>query len=121
LVPDWPRPSPLAVGLRGVCPRCGQGKLFRGLLTVVERCPVCGLDLRRHDAGDGPAVFVILGLGAIVMMLVFWVEFRFEPPWWVHVVLWLPFITVAAILLLRLLKALLINQQYIHRSTALEE
>jgi uncharacterized protein (DUF983 family) len=120
-VPDWPRPSPLDVGLRGVCPRCGRGKLFRGLLTVVERCPVCDLDLRAHDAGDGPAVFVILGLGAIVMMLVFWVEFRFAPPWWVHAVLWLPFITVAAIWLLRLLKALLINQQYIHRSTARED
>ena len=29
-------------------------------------------------------------LGAIVMILVFWVEFRFEPPWWVHVLIWGP-------------------------------
>jgi len=117
----WSSPSPIDVALRGVCPRCGRGKLFRGLLTVVERCPVCDLDLRAHDAGDGPAVFVILGLGAIMMMLVFWVEFRFEPPWWVHVLLWVPFAVAAAVWLLRLLKALLINQQYVHRSTALEE
>ena len=118
---EWPRQSPVAVALRGTCPRCGQGKLFRGLLAVAERCPACDLDLRGNDAGDGPAVFVILGLGAVMMMLVFWVEFRFEPPWWLHVVLWVPFTVAAAVGLLRLLKAALINQQYVHRSTALEE
>jgi uncharacterized protein (DUF983 family) len=117
----WPRPSPVDVALRAVCPRCGQGKLFRGLLTVVERCPACGLDLRGNDAGDGPAVFVILGLGAIVMMLVFWVEFRFEPPWWLHALIWLPLTFGLSVGMLRVLKALLINQQYVHRSTALEE
>ena len=117
----WPRQSPIDVALRGVCPRCGQGRLFRGLLTVVDRCTACGLDLRGNDAGDGPAVFVILGLGAIVMGLVFWVEFRFEPPWWLHVLIWLPLTFGGAVGLLRLLKALLIAQQYIHRSTELEE
>src|SRR5205823_12798031 len=66
---EWPRQSPVDIALRGVCPRCGHGRLFRGLLTVVDRCVECGLDLRGNDAGDGPAVFVILGLGAIVMML----------------------------------------------------
>ena len=58
--------------LRGIacrCPRCGKGKLFTGLLNVVDRCAACDLDLRGNDAGDGPAVFVILGLGAIIMML----------------------------------------------------
>ncbi|MCW5737064.1 MAG: DUF983 domain-containing protein [Enhydrobacter sp.] len=118
---SWPRPSPIDVALRGVCPRCGQGRLFHGLLTVVDRCSVCDLDLRGNDAGDGPAVFVILGLGAIVMGLVFWVEFRFEPPWWLHVLIWLPLTFGGAVWLLRLLKALLIAQQYAHRSTGLEE
>jgi uncharacterized protein (DUF983 family) len=118
---NWPRQSPVAVALRGTCPRCGQGKLFRGLLGVVERCPACGLDLRGNDAGDGPAVFVILGLGAIVMLLVFWVEFRFEPPWWLHVLIWVPFTFAAAVCMLRVLKSWLIAQQHGHRSTALEE
>ena len=117
----WPRPATAEVVLRGTCPRCGQGKLFRGLLGVADRCTTCDLDLRGHDAGDGPAVFVILGLGAVVMLLVFWVEFRFEPPWWVHVLLWVPFTFFAAVWMLRLLKAWLIQQQYTHRSTALDE
>ena len=118
---NWPPQSPVDVALRGACPRCGQGRLFSGLLGVADRCSVCGLDLRGHDAGDGPAVFVILGLGALIMILVFWVEFRFEPPWWVHVLLWLPLTFAGSVGLLRVLKAWLIAQQYRHRSTGLVE
>lgn len=118
---DWPRQSPIDVALRGVCPRCGQGELFGGLLAVTKRCSACDLDLRGNDTGDGPAVFVILGLGAIIMILVFWVEFRFEPPWWLHVLIWVPLTFGGAVWMLRILKAWLIAQQYVHRSTALEE
>ena len=74
-----------------------------------------------NDAGDGPAVFVILGLGAIIMILVFWVEFRYEPPWWLHVLIWGPLTFGLAVWFLRVLKALLIAQQYRHRSTALDD
>jgi uncharacterized protein (DUF983 family) len=107
--------SLLSVALRCRCPRCGQGKLFIHLLEVRERCPVCGLDLRAHDAGDGPAVGVIMVLGAIVVILAFWVEFRFAPPLWVHAVLW-PVVTIpAAILMMRPAKAALIAVQFRHR------
>lgn len=110
-------PSVLEAALRCRCPRCGRGKLFVGVLTVRERCPVCGLDLRAHDAGDGPAVAVILVLGAIVVALAFWVEFRFSPPLWVHAVLW-PLVTFpAAILMMRPLKAALVALQYRHRAS----
>ena len=117
---DWPPQSSLSTGLAGRCPRCGKGRLFDGLLKIRDACPECALDLRGHDAGDGPAVFVILGLGAIVMILVFWVEFRFEPPWWVHVLIWGPLTVGLAVWMLRVLKAWLIAQQYTHRSTALD-
>ena len=53
---EWPPQSPLDVAVRCACPRCGRGKLFRGVLTVVDRCAVCDLDLRSNDTGDGPAV-----------------------------------------------------------------
>ncbi len=106
----------LAAALKCRCPRCGRGKLFDGLLTVRERCPVCDLDLRGNDAGDGATVGVILVLGAVVVALAFWVEFRFSPPLWVHAVLW-PLITVpAAILLMRPVKAALVALQYRHRA-----
>ena len=87
---------------------------------MVDRCASCGLDLRGNDAGDGPAVFVILGLGALIMMLVFWVEFRYEPPWWMHVAIWLPLTFALAVWMLRFLKALLVAQQFAHRTTELE-
>src|SRR5207237_7663568 len=72
------------------CPRCGEGRLFTGLLTVRPSCPACGLDLSAQDAGDGPAVFVILFLGLIVVGLAAIVEIRFTPPVWLHLLLWTP-------------------------------
>jgi uncharacterized protein (DUF983 family) len=109
--------SVLEAALRCRCPRCGQGKLFTGVLRVRESCPVCGLDLRAHDAGDGPAVAVILVLGAIIMVLAFWVEFRFSPPLWVHALLW-PVVTIsAALLMMRPLKSALVALQFRHRKS----
>jgi uncharacterized protein (DUF983 family) len=96
------------------CPRCGRGKVFDGLLTTVPRCAVCGLDISAQDAGDGPAVFVVLILGAIVVLLAAVVEINFAPPIWVHILLWFPVTLAGAILLLRPLKAGLIALQYRH-------
>ena len=76
----------------GLCPRCGQGPLFDGYIALQNSCPACGLDYAMFDAGDGPVVFGILIVGAIVCGLALWVEFTFSPPYWVHAVLWLPLI-----------------------------
>ena len=104
-----------ALGCR--CPCCGRGRLFRNLLEVRDRCEACDLDLRACDTGDGAAVGVILVLGAIVVGLAFWVEFRFSPPLWVHAVLW-PVVTIPlAILMMRPAKAALIALQFRHRAS----
>ena len=78
------------------------------------RCLVCGLDLSAQDAGDGPAVFVILFLGLIVVGLAALVEIWFSPPLWVHLVLWTPLILGGAVVMLRVFKAGLIALQYRH-------
>jgi uncharacterized protein (DUF983 family) len=106
------QPNAILAGLLCRCPRCGKGRIFSGILTVAERCTVCGLDLRKQDAGDGPAVFVIFFLGAIFMPLVFWAEFALEPPWWLHMVVWSPLVVIVAIALLRPMKGVLIAQQF---------
>ncbi|HZT50584.1 MAG TPA: DUF983 domain-containing protein [Stellaceae bacterium] len=108
-------PSLLQAALGCRCPRCGTGRLYEGLLTVAARCSHCGLDLRAQDAGDGPAVFVVFILGALVVGLAILVEVLFAPPLWVHVVLWTPVILGGAIAMLRPLKAGLIALQYRHR------
>lgn len=110
-------PSAVLTGLLCRCPRCGKGKLFSGILTIAERCNVCGLDLRKQDAGDGPAVFVIFFLGAIFMPLVFWVEFSLEPPWWVHILLWPIPVVIVALALLRPMKGFLVAQQFRHHAS----
>jgi len=102
--------------LLGRCPRCGEGKLFDGYLNIAARCTRCGLDYASFDAGDGPAVFVVLIVGAIVCAAALYVEFTFSPPYWVHAVLWIPTILVLTFALLRLAKALLLVLQYRHRA-----
>ena len=96
------------------CPRCGEGRIFTGLLTVRDSCPACGLDLSSEDAGDGPAVFVMFPLGALVVGVGAWIEFAFAPPIWVHLLVLVPLILISAVALLRPLKAGLIALQYRH-------
>src|SRR6185437_16926112 len=100
----------------GRCPRCGTGKLFRGWLTVASRCTHCDLDYAVFDPGDGPAVFVILIEGALVMGGVLWVEFTFNPPLWVQGLIWLPLTGLLTLLMLRFIKALLLVLQFHHRA-----
>ena len=112
-----PQP-PILTGLKGGCPRCGRGHLFKGYLEVRPACEKCGLDFSFADAGDGPAVFVILILGFVVVGLALWVELAFSPPTWLHLALWTPLIIGGAILLLRPFKATLIALQFRHKASS---
>ncbi|MET4697425.1 uncharacterized protein (DUF983 family) [Constrictibacter sp. MBR-5] len=111
-------PSSLQAALRCRCPRCGRGRLYDGFLTVRERCESCGLDLRHHDSGDGPAVILIFVIGALIVPAALITEAKLEPPYWLHLVLWPPIIIGAIVGLLRPLKAFFVAMQYRHRSTA---
>ena len=109
-------PLPIARGLRGRCPRCGEGKLFQGFLTLRPACERCGLDFGFADAGDGPAVFVILLGGALVVFAALITEVVYQPPYWVHAALWLPLILLVTLGPLRPIKGLMIALQYHHRA-----
>lgn len=112
----FPPVSVLKAAAHARCPRCGQGALYDGFLEVAERCRACGLALGVHDAGDGPAVFVILVLGFVVVGLAFVVEAAFTPPMWVHALIWPPLVLGASLGMLRFVKSLLIALQYRHRA-----
>ena len=109
--------SVLEAALRCCCPRCGKGKLFRGLMTLQPNCAVCGLDYGNSDTGDAGAVILIMVLGAIVVGMAFWVDFRFSPPLWVHALLWPAVIIPLAIALMRPMKAALVALQFRHRAS----
>jgi uncharacterized protein (DUF983 family) len=109
-------PNPFAAGLACRCPRCGEGRLFDGFLTLAPRCERCGLDYAFIDAGDGPAVFVILIAGFIVVAAALVVEVLYQPPFWLHALLWGPLILVTTLAPLRPMKAVLIALQYHHKA-----
>jgi len=111
-----PTRLPIGRGLCGRCPRCGEGKLFAGFLSLRAACEHCGLDYSFADAGDGPAVFVILIGGFIVVFAALITEFLYQPPYWVHAALWLPLILIVTLLPLRPIKGLLIALQYHHKA-----
>lgn len=114
--PISPLALPIGRGLRGHCPACGESRLFQGFLAVRPACEKCGLDYSFADAGDGPAVFVILIGGAIVVGAALATEIVFQPPYWLHAALWLPLVLLVTLAPLRLIKGLLIALQYHHKA-----
>ena len=104
--------EPIRAGLKCTCPRCGQGKLYGDVLTLRPSCRNCGLDYGFADSGDGPAVFVILIIGFVVVGLALWMEVNYGPPIWLHILLWGPITVGLSVWLLRVLKAMLIALQF---------
>ena len=108
----YPPLSPVATGLRSRCPRCGEGTLFSGYIDVAPKCTACDLDYEFIDAGDGPAVFVILFIGFVVVGLALVTEVAFRPAIWIHMMMWIPLTLILALGILRPLKAIMIALQY---------
>ncbi|MFP3921926.1 MAG: DUF983 domain-containing protein [Dichotomicrobium sp.] len=106
--------TPAINGLLGRCPRCGQGRLFTRFLQMLPACRDCGLDFGFADAGDGPAVFVSFFAGFIVCGGAVLTELVYQPPYWVHAVIWGPLAVLIPLAMLRPSKGLLIGLQYRH-------
>ncbi|MDB5669393.1 MAG: hypothetical protein JWO25_352 [Alphaproteobacteria bacterium] len=109
-------PPPGLVAIRGLCPRCGGRTLFGGLVAFAPRCRSCGLDFSAFNVGDGPAALLILVIGAVITGLAIALELGAHPPFWVHILLWLPLTTLAVIGSLRAAKALLLALEYRHEA-----
>src|SRR6476646_7048527 len=99
-------------GLRGRCPRCGQGKLFRAYLKVADHCSVCGLDFTPHRADDLPAYLVIVIVGHIVVPTLLWIETNYTTPVWLSFAAYLPFTFVASLALLQPVKGAVVGLQW---------
>lgn len=114
--PDAPALSTLSTGLRCRCPRCGEGPLLKGYLTIRDSCPACGLDYGFADPADGPAFFVMSLVGVVGMAAFMAFEFTLHPPLWVHAVVSLPVLVLMCLVVLRPFKGWLVAEQYVHKA-----
>jgi uncharacterized protein (DUF983 family) len=108
----WPKLSPIEMGVRGRCPRCGEGHIFDGFLRMRQACEHCGLSYDFADPADGPAFFVMCFgcVPAVIFALV--LQVKLEPPFWVHLLVSLPVLLITCLLPLRPVKGWLICSQY---------
>lgn len=104
--------------LFGLCPACGAKTLFAGPARFAERCRQCGLDYSAFNVGDGPAAFLTMGLGALIILLAVLLEIFLHPPFWVHALIWVPLTIALVVLSLRLSKGALLIAE--HRNRAVE-
>ncbi len=105
-------PSIAQVALKGLCPRCGKPTLFAKWSNFADRCSNCELDFTQYNVGDGPAAFLTLILGAIVVILAITLELKVHPPLWLHMLIWIPFTAGGVVLSLRAAKGALMSAEY---------
>ena len=98
--------------LFGLCPRCGKRTLFAGPIKFADRCQACALDFSKFNVGDGPAAFLTMIVGAVIVVLALTLQLSVEPPWWVHVLLWVPLTTLGVVGGLRLAKGALMWSEF---------
>jgi uncharacterized protein (DUF983 family) len=110
------QPETASAALFGLCPRCGARTLFDGIAKFAPRCPSCDLDFSQFNVGDGPAAFLTLIVGAVIAVLAIWLQLSFEPPFWVHALLWIPLTTALVIGGLRISKGWLLVAEYRRRA-----
>lgn len=106
------QPASRAAALFGSCPRCGDTTLFDGVLSFAPECTNCGLDLSAFNVGDGPAAFLTFAVGGLITALAIWLELSVGPPFWVHLILWVPLTAVLVVGGLRIAKAWLLTTEY---------
>jgi uncharacterized protein (DUF983 family) len=108
-------------GLRGRCPRCGEGKLFRAFLKVDNNCSACGLDFTPHRADDLPAYLVIVIVGHIVVPTVLMIETNYSPPVALQLAIYLPLTLILSLLLLQPVKGAVVGVQWALRMHGFDE
>ena len=101
-----------AAVLGGLCPKCDARTLFVGLVNFAPKCRACGLDFSQFNVGDGPAAFLTLIVGAVIVILALVVDSAFRPPVWAHALLWIPLTALLVIGGLRGCKAWLLISEY---------
>jgi uncharacterized protein (DUF983 family) len=112
------QPGIAKAALFGLCPQCGAKTLFAGPARFAERCGHCGLDYSGFNVGDGPAALLTMFIGALIIVLAIAVDVAARPPFWVHVIIWVPVTAALTFVSLRIAKGALLVAE--HRNRARE-
>lgn len=112
------QPPVWRAALFGLCPECGASTLFDGPVKFEQKCRVCALDYSRYNVGDGPAAFLTLIIGALLIATALTLDAVVRPPLWVHIILWVPLTAAAVVYGLRVGKAALLAS--VHQRQAAE-
>ena len=113
-VSETPLPAridPIRAGFVCRCPNCGEGRLFKGFLKVVDACAVCGFDFTRLNTGDGAAVFIMQITGGLVVFTALFVQVAYAPPILAMLVVALPLVAGLSLGLMRPGKGVMIALQ----------
>ncbi|MCM8730486.1 DUF983 domain-containing protein [Hephaestia sp. GCM10023244] len=105
-------PAPAIAAIKGVCPRCGAPGLFAGIARFASHCRGCGLDYASFNVGDGPAAFLTLIIGALVVGLAVTLQLAIDPPLWLQMAIWIPITAIMVAGGLRIAKGLLLALEY---------
>ncbi len=110
------QPGIAKAALFGLCPQCGAKTLFAGPARFANRCGNCGLDYAGFNVGDGPAALLTLGIGALIIVLALMLDTAVRPPFWVHVIIWVPVTAAMTVYSLRVSKAALLAAEHYNRA-----
>lgn len=102
-------------GLVFKCPNCGKGKLFRGFLTLVDRCEECDEPLGRFEPDLLLALLVGLVVVTVVAVIFFVAEIAELGGPLIYITLLFPISTAVTFLVLRPFKGGLVGLMWAFR------
>ena len=109
---DRPLGTSLWRGFKCRCPRCGEGRLFKGFVKSVHECDACGLEIHHHRADDLPPYLTIFIVGHIVVAGFMAVEETVQLTMWQHLAVWVPVTILLSLALMQPLKGATIGLQW---------
>jgi uncharacterized protein (DUF983 family) len=96
-------------GLACRCPACGRGELFRAFLKPKAQCEICGSDNTVYPADDFPPYLTIIIVGHVMVPLLLWVDWTFNPPMVLEASIWVVLATLACLWLLPRMKGVAVG------------
>lgn len=107
--------SAIGRGLRGRCPHCGEGRLFKGFLKPVDTCASCGEAIHHHRADDLPPYIVITIVGHVVGGGLLLAERHADWSIGLHMAIWPALTVILSLLLIQPVKGGVIGLQWAMR------